>query len=289
VGLGAIDTPKKEEQAEEFYRRVAELARDNRTAISLFGVEGVGCKMGILKVVAERTGGDVTVQPALELQRSMRAMIDNPVVATEVRVSLFLHPSMELANSAQPVQDIGNATAATDLSFAFVPKGTPTRDEVPFQVQVRYTQTDGKTLLKVISAMRRVTTDRTEAEKQANIAALGLGAVQRAAALAEAGKHKEAMEHLVTIRRLMQRAAITPTQQEELASFEAESENLEKVLRDALVPGARVADDDGVQQVLYKMKHQNQAVFLAGARKQEVIASRRKHAKKPVVSLLARS
>jgi len=50
--------------------------------------------------------------------------------------------------------------------------------------------------LRVLTQAREVTRDREAMEKAANVAVLGMAAVQRSAALAQAGKIKEARETL---------------------------------------------------------------------------------------------
>ena len=63
-------------------------------------------------------------------------------------------------------------------------------------MQIRYRRKDGSKWLRVITQTREVTRDREAMEKGANVAVLGMAAVQRSAQLAQAGKMQEARETL---------------------------------------------------------------------------------------------
>ncbi len=64
------------------------------------------------------------------------------------------------------------------------------------QVQIRYRRKDGSKWLRVITQSREVTRDREVMESKANVAVVGVAAVQRSAQLAQEGKIQEARQTL---------------------------------------------------------------------------------------------
>ena len=93
---------------------VGKLAKKNGTVISVIGIEGSDCSMSALGRCAELTSGNVNIVKALELQRKMRQIIDNPVVATGVQVKVLVHPALHFrdetsteAKGTVAVRDIG--------------------------------------------------------------------------------------------------------------------------------------------------------------------------------------
>jgi small GTP-binding protein len=90
VGLGAMDKSDSKTQVQKFYDKLAQTALLHHTPVSVIGLEGEDCGLGILGKCAQTTGGDVTIVKPLELQRKMRAIIDNPTLATDVKFEFRL-------------------------------------------------------------------------------------------------------------------------------------------------------------------------------------------------------
>jgi hypothetical protein len=89
VGVGSLEGSK--EKGAEFYTRVGALAKKNETIINVLSIEGSDCAMDCLSRCAEMTSGTVNIVNPLELVRQIRAISQNPVIATNVKTSLFSH------------------------------------------------------------------------------------------------------------------------------------------------------------------------------------------------------
>jgi hypothetical protein len=84
VGLGSMEN--KASEAKEFYTSMGKTAKANGTTISLIGIQGESVGVTILGKCVEATKGTVTLVNPLEVQRKMREIVDNPIVATDVAV-----------------------------------------------------------------------------------------------------------------------------------------------------------------------------------------------------------
>ena len=86
--------------------------------------------------------------------------------------------------------------------------------EVPFQVQLLYVRKNGMQCLRVTTAKVSVTTDRAEAEAQANVSVISTHAANRAAKLAKKGNYEEAqMENRAALRFLKRQNAKEETEE----------------------------------------------------------------------------
>jgi hypothetical protein len=113
------------------------MARDKSVTISVLAIEGEDCGISMLSKLAQETSGSLVIVNPLELQRKLRAIIDNPVTATDVSVKIFLPPLLRLPtyNKSQKHlkeksggdQDetrvasisVGNVTATSDFAIDF--------------------------------------------------------------------------------------------------------------------------------------------------------------------------
>jgi len=101
VGLGSIDTKgdrDAERSAEEWYRTQGVKAREAGTMVSIVSIKGDECRLELLGLVAAETLGAVTRVDPLSLRDDFAAMLANPVLATNVQVTFFLHEGMQFRN-----------------------------------------------------------------------------------------------------------------------------------------------------------------------------------------------
>eukprot|EP00118_Oscarella_pearsei_P013307 m.105432 g.105432 ORF g.105432 m.105432 type:complete len:807 (+) comp37219_c0_seq1:49-2469(+) len=282
VALGALDTPTPDS---EFYEKIGEVARGNETTISIIAIEGEECSLAHVSQCAALTAGTVNVLHPLELVRQMRLISQNPVIATDVQVSVILHPALELDRESSPqglsrvVKTIGNVTRESDATFGYHIRPHYTRDKfstLPFQVQIRYTRQDGVKCIRVISSEQKVTQSREKMEKSINVAVTGLAAVQRAAGLGQKGNFKDAQMQLQSVMRLLERSSLTDQQQEEMYIFAAENDNLAVQIQECQSSHKFKA---GLSDVAAKIFHHKRTShlneFLAGSAKREVVQKRK--------------
>jgi len=149
-----MDTPASAKLSEPFYAKLGKHAKGKGIAVSGLGIEGgEDCGITVLGEMAQDTAGNVNIVKPPELQRKMRQIIDNPLVATDVKVKIIMHPYLSISGLAEKVQnttstattttttttststssataqtsnnshvvsvDIGNANAETDIAFEF--------------------------------------------------------------------------------------------------------------------------------------------------------------------------
>jgi hypothetical protein len=100
VGLGALDIGERKNSARFYSQRLVAFAKQrNNTTVSVIGLQGEECGLSALAPLAQQTAGDVTIVRPLELQRRMRMIIDNPIVAVDVRYCLRLPKELILRHS----------------------------------------------------------------------------------------------------------------------------------------------------------------------------------------------
>lgn len=290
VGLGSLETAAEREAARAYYGELATRAKASSVTISMFGIEDADCALSDLLVLAERTRGEVNIIKPLELQRMMRAIIDNPTTGTDAELRLWLHPALVFEETGDNWRtiELGNVTARTEASFGFRladPRAVCPLESVPFQAQVHYTALNGSRIVRMFSASVPVTRVRADAEAQADVALLSMHAVRCAAAQAQAKDLDRAKATLKAARALLTRVASTPVQQEELSQFVQRCTELERTLAaPAPARGAAAASTDQATNMLYQMRNTDRDQFLAGSRKN--VSVRNGHSSKAVVSLL---
>ncbi|XP_070561239.1 circularly permutated Ras protein 1-like [Ptychodera flava] len=149
VGLGTLEGSTADP---EYYAKIGERSKNQNTTVSIIGIEGSACLMHHIKQCAKISGGTINILHPLELAREIRQIHQNPVVATEVEMTVMCHPALYImqedseAQSSKITRNVGNVTREHDVSFRF--KLRPGQDEkhlkkLPFQVQVKYTRKDG--------------------------------------------------------------------------------------------------------------------------------------------------
>ena len=82
--------------------QVGELCRSTRSVVSIIGIEGEDCNMKQVAKCAELSGGQVDKLNPIELTRQLRLLSQNKTVATDVELSVLLHPSLQLEKTVSP-------------------------------------------------------------------------------------------------------------------------------------------------------------------------------------------
>ncbi|CAN0319877.1 unnamed protein product, partial [Phaeothamnion confervicola] len=208
VGIGALDVnPPADGGAEPgaFYEQLGSLATEAGIVIDVVTVDGDGCDVESVGAMSEATHGAVTRVDPLTLVSKYGGMLTTPLLATNVSVRLLLHAALRFRDSslapaaaaatapaaaatpaaaaAAPAaaameRHVGNATSETELSLEFelCPAAERARFDgtmrMPFQTQIRYARPDGTRCLRIITAVKELTQDRTVAERNANVPVL---------------------------------------------------------------------------------------------------------------------
>jgi len=303
VGVGSLEAESKpkskaaasmsgESKGTQFYRMVGERAKENESIISIISIQGADCGLEQLSMCAEATSGTSNILVPLELVREIRKIGQRKVVATDVEATIFVHPHLALAPSisasgaSKATLTIGNVTNESDMSISYAVRPefrSSLAGSIPFQLQIRYTRPDGSRCIRIVSATKHVTADRTEAEKACNAAIVGMAAIQRAAALAQEQRDFKAARELIhATRHMLRRGAVSDEQQEELGNFVTQSDDMDAELRaleqrssssstSSSSGGARSQAppslDDHSAQLLGSKKKANRNQFLAASKK----------------------
>eukprot|EP00051_Salpingoeca_urceolata_P026485 m.477459 g.477459 ORF g.477459 m.477459 type:complete len:771 (-) comp20851_c0_seq1:193-2505(-) len=250
VGVGSLDLGDKadvatESQAAAFYREVGQLAKDKGVTISVISIEGAECKLEHLGVAADMTGGDVERVNPLTLSKEFGTMLRNPVIATQVSVSMTVHRGLFLRddtaaaaaqNAAADVftasRDLGSVNADSETLFEFGVRdkhllrcgdgaAAATESEtdahqaaaLPFQVQIRFTRPNGMQCLRVLTQEKPITEQRDQAEQHVNVALCSAHVAQKSARLAQGGDYERARLNAYAYRNMMGRACTSETAQ----------------------------------------------------------------------------
>jgi len=289
VGVGALDGAYGG-SGRAFYSRMAEMAMSSSTLINVIAIEGCNCSLDDFKMCAEMTSGELNTLHPVELVRQLRLLAQNPTIATDVEVTVLLHPSLRieglLTNNVvkdhpnKAVVSLGNATKLSDITFEYSMRRKYRKTAIPtlpFQVQIRYKRLDGSKCIRVLSQSRPVSQDREEVEKSMDCAVASLAAVHRCAAEAEAGDYESARARLHAARKMMHRGALTDEQQEEMGNFVSRTADLELELLRCQRQKNSKAGDDSVR-LFYQMKKADQSIFLSAQKKTDLVQKRKGNA-----------
>jgi len=293
-GVGSANNVK----CKQFYEQIGKLAQEQNTAISLIGIEGNDCNMTDLSVCAELTTGSVNIVRPLELRREMRIMAQKRIIAKDITIKVFLqYPfvfNAELINEASGekltrdgtclIKELKNITDDSQACFEFtiprkrvkeVKKQLKSESEpMIFQAQITYTKPDGSQCVRTITKALDFTTDRSVCIPSANVAVICMGAVRRAAKLAQMEKYKEGRDHLLAVQTMLQKGATNDTQMEEISNFVYYSADLERELLKGEKNKGATKKDDAAAKVFFKMREYPMNDFLAGSKKAALVNRR---------------
>lgn len=287
-GIGKID----DDGSREFYRKIGTLAKDAGTTLSLIGIEGGGIGLPILGEAAALSSGLVTIVNPLELQRKMREIVDNPTIATDVKVQLRMSKLLGCGSKRKThLVDVtvGNATQSTDLAFDFGLSAIGTKylqddtaesvRQVPFQVLVHFTRMDGAKVLRVFSITKKVTYQLQKALKAIDVSAFGCWVIQHvskqlveASTALKENSIRDARRTLQQAQMLLEQYVETPVQAEEYDVFVEARRALEPLLKHN--SSSKKLSDEAAKAV-YQGKSQSINSLQAGCRRD--ISSRKKH------------
>lgn len=269
----------------KFYSDLGAVAFASGVIVNVLGMEGSDVNLDNIGAAADATGGTVNVVNPMELVRQVRLISQDPVVATGVTTRLFLPPFVTVGGgslrtpeilSMDPLKGVitrvlGTVTVEKDLTIDFaIGQSKYIPDEVPIQLEVEYTDTDGQRHVRIWNRKLPVTSDRSLPPVSADVAAVALHSLQEVAALAMKGYKTEARKLLFTSRRLLLQLALDDTQQEEYSYFVSISEDLDTALKDS-----RTMSSDALAKVLFSTKNLSQTKLLSGQRKAEVVERRK--------------
>eukprot|EP01119_Soliformovum_irregulare_P010427 TRINITY_DN2560_c0_g1_i1.p1 TRINITY_DN2560_c0_g1~~TRINITY_DN2560_c0_g1_i1.p1 ORF type:complete len:705 (-),score=229.00 TRINITY_DN2560_c0_g1_i1:13-2127(-) len=262
VGLGAMDMmydDSEKDKIAEFYQQIGLYAQNKGTSISVLSIKGDDCSIENIGKLTELTAGAVDRVSPLEITKNFQSILSMPVLATHVTATLRLHTAMQLRVDDSQVEskdldikDIGNVTQDTGVTFEYGIK-KDVKDfggltELPFQVQIRYTKLNGMKCMRVISRNLKITNSQEVAEEHANLAVLGMNAVQNTAKLAAQGDYSGARFLNLKTKSLFGKVAKTEAQQRQAAVWSdygrAFEQEISTVQKNEYERGRNYSDDE---------------------------------------------
>ena len=121
---------------------MGEHAAGAHTAVSVLGIEGSSCAMDALSQCSAVSKGTVNILHPLEMVRQIRVIAQNPILATEVELTILAHPAIVLERESESKcisvlrEQVGNATRESDIGFTFTVDAAKLKNQdlIPFQV-----------------------------------------------------------------------------------------------------------------------------------------------------------
>jgi len=276
--LGSMDDKTQKLVASQFYDRVSLFAKESGVTVSVITIAGTECSMENLGKVADVTGGDVDIVDPLQISQNFANVINNPVIATNVRVTLVTHPAITFdSNKASSTHiDVGNVNADTEIPFKFSVSETCKEEKVAFQVQIISRRTGGPRCVRVITYERHLTQDRALAERDVDVEVIGIHVSKTAAKLVQEGKYEAARNNAVEHKKMLERAVHTGEQRGMMQQYQQQFDFAEVELSHAveteMIQGMNISElndnledlqemrselrDDRTAAVMYQMKGQ---------------------------------
>jgi len=99
--------------------------------ISVISITGDECKLSMLSPLTELSGGDMLRVDPLRLDKDFSEIVNDAVIATDVRVKVKLHNALQFRNEDainlikeenSMQRDIGTVTSASEVTFEYTLK-----------------------------------------------------------------------------------------------------------------------------------------------------------------------
>ncbi|XP_041819406.1 circularly permutated Ras protein 1-like isoform X1 [Chelmon rostratus] len=259
-----------------FYQELGEYAASEGVTVSVLSIEGTDCRLDELGRLADRTGGKVVIASPKSLHQEFEQIIENRTIATHCTVTLLLPQSLHMRGERQAghkgTREVGNVDRDTEITFQF---GANEQDaevaaaacgsRVSIQLQIRYRQRNGPTLLRVITSDRDVSDDSSAALSSLSLAIIQLNSSQASAALAVRGRFLDARREGELQRKLIERAIEHNRSVEDKQTYQDWVKTMEPIYnnihnftrRISVVSDSQQSLTDAGAALLYAMKHSN--------------------------------
>lgn len=220
VGLGSLDVRNDaaKQKTAQWYNDQAEVAKQAGVVVNVISIAGSG-EVGLQYIgsVVTATGGTVDIVNPLELTTNFTGILKNPVIATNVTLTVFLASGLVFRNEVKAENkltiEVGNVTTEREQLFEYTvlsssnAQSVSARSSLPFQVQLQYTTLNGRRLLRCITAERATTSKREEAERDVKVELLAANVAQKSSAHAGRGDYHRSKVNTVAWSGMLQRVA----------------------------------------------------------------------------------
>ncbi|KAM9715806.1 circularly permutated Ras protein 1-like isoform 1-T3 [Menidia menidia] len=258
-----------------FYQELGEYAANQGVTVSVMSIERTDCRLDELGRLADRTGGNVVIASPNRLHAEFDQIIQNRTVATHCSVTLLLPKSLRVRGEREAqhkgIREVGNVNSDTEITFQFGANENDTEMPAPapgscvsIQLQIRCRHRDGQTMLRVLTANRRVSNDSSAALSSLSVAIVQLNSAQVSAALAVRGRFQAARREGEQQLKLIERAIEHNHNSEDKKTLQEWVKNMEPIYYNihnlrrgkSMISHSQSLTDAGAA-LLFTMKHSN--------------------------------
>eukprot|EP01028_Stygiella_incarcerata_P007948 TRINITY_DN331_c2_g4_i1.p1 TRINITY_DN331_c2_g4~~TRINITY_DN331_c2_g4_i1.p1 ORF type:complete len:945 (+),score=307.05 TRINITY_DN331_c2_g4_i1:57-2891(+) len=302
IGPGTIGGLEKD-GAGVFYENVGESAKEKGVPISVIAIKGSDCAMHLLRKTVSISGGTMNVIHPLEVQRVMRHIVDDPLVATGATLEVRVSPNIALTTACAERFDIakdgtrmtcnlGSLTKKSNVTIRFASRSSQSgsSDSAAFQSILRCRRIDGSKMIRVMTRVVPITDDRGMAQHECDASIVSVCAMQEASLLALHSDFEKAKNVLKTTELMLQEVCVSDMQQEEHSFFISNCGDLERAIsvssmRHAQGRSLRGMADDDVAKTFHQGLMADRQDFLSTQRKKDAVRERKKHCVKQHIAV----
>ena len=212
-GIGSI---YNRQEAIHFYTRIGNIAKEKGVVISLITFEDSESEIDILKNMVQNSGGDIfRVNPEYILDE-VNDFLENKAIASDVEIQMNLNKSMTFRDEEKKdlknddstiINKIGNVTKEKESYFELKFKNAKKLADIQeinfnelnnliFQSVIFYTKKNGGKYVRIITKNLKVSDNKEEITKKANLNIISTLQIQKSAKLAGKGKLMDAQAQI---------------------------------------------------------------------------------------------
>ena len=212
-GIGSIHN---RQEAIHFYTKIGNIAKEKGVVISLITFEDSESEIDILKNMVQNSGGDIfRVNPEYILDE-VNDFLENKAIASEVEIQMNLNKSMTFRDEEKKdlknddstiINKIGNVTKEKESYFELKFKNAKKLADIQeinfnelnnliFQSVIFYTKKNGGKYIRIITKNLKVSDNKEEIIKKANLNIVSTLQIQKSAKLAGKGKLMDAQAQI---------------------------------------------------------------------------------------------
>ncbi|TFF91483.1 VWA domain-containing protein [Candidatus Thorarchaeota archaeon] len=281
-GIGALEgyqvTP-----ADSFYEELGGRFMENGTAVDVVGIaSGAGMELKTLGLLPEATGGQMYYVTPNELDRSIAELAGSSLLGRDVEVRLITPPGIRVKDasgvSRTIIEDlkkkgeskIGAVGENHEIYFEVEPESRIESDNVPIQVQVTYTDSEGARRVRAVTTKLKVAKDDEEILKTFDPTIGATFVTQKAGEESFRGERAEGKKRISSFRAAMKKQTKAAPKQiqsrigeidDVLAEEEEEMERLDNMMKAAPASAPSAAADEAYTSGLQQMRRSSKQMF----------------------------
>ncbi|EDR22106.1 hypothetical protein, conserved [Entamoeba dispar SAW760] len=203
-GLGNLE--ETNEVSQKFYQKIGELALQNGVVINVNTLKGCDTNMQIIGETAVKSSGEVMIVEPSQIGEAFNEALSNNLIATDVIISIFLHPAIYINNFSESEQPsrrrvvLGNVMDDSRYQFKY---GLRPGEDIqqfgqmknfPIQIQIEYKKKNGLKGVRVLTQTIDIADESEELQIDGQI--LQTFYIQQTAQMRHEGRTDEARRNL---------------------------------------------------------------------------------------------